>query len=146
MKTSTGASVLGILLRACAAVIAPVALSSVALAQPVPRGPLGVWINPHANVKVATVNCGGKLCGAVVWANDEAKQDARDGGVAQLIGTQLLQDYEQTGPGKWTGRVFVPDMGRTFYSTITQLDPSSLKISGCILGGWICKSQVWRRA
>jgi uncharacterized protein (DUF2147 family) len=37
-------------------------------------------------------------------------------------------------------------MGRTFYSTITRLNPQALKISGCILGGLICKAQVWHRA
>ena len=104
-----------------------------------------IWINPYNNVKVATGDCGGKLCGWVVWATPEAEQEARDGGVQQLVGTELLQNYRATGPGTWQGRVFVPDMGRTYYSTIRLLDPNSLKISGCILGGLICKSQVWRR-
>lgn len=92
-----------------------------------------------------TGNCGNNLCGWVVWATPEAIQEAKDGGVQQLIGTELLRNYHSTGPGTWQGRVFVPDMGKTYYSTITLLDPNSLKISGCILGGLICKSQIWRR-
>lgn len=105
-----------------------------------------VWINPHNNVKVETGECGGKLCGWVVWATTEAEQEARDGGVEKLVRTELLQDYRQTASDRWQGRVFVPDMGRTFYSTITRVDPRALRISGCIIGGLICKSQVWRRA
>ena len=106
---------------------------------------MGIWVNPRGSVKVKTGTCGDKLCGWVVWANPQAQQDAKDSGVEKLIGTELLQDYHPTGNGKWQGQVYVPDMGRTFYSKIEQQGPNSLKISGCILGGWICKSQVWNR-
>lgn len=104
------------------------------------------WIRPYSNVKMETSECGGKLCGWVVWATPDAEQDAREGGVQKLVGTELLQDYRQTASNRWQGRVFVPDMGRTFYSTITQIDPDALKISGCIMGGLLCKSQVWHKA
>ena len=106
----------------------------------------GTWINPRGSVKVETGDCAGRLCGWVRWANAEAVQDARDAGVRALVGTELLEGYKRTSPTSWTGRVFVPDMGRTFYSRITQLDPNALRISGCILGGLVCKSQVWHRA
>lgn len=131
-------------------------LASIALALPAPtiaqssapaapQSNHGIWIGPHNNVKVETGDCGGNLCGWIVWAAPDAEQDAREGGVAKLVGTELLQNFRRTGDSKWEGRVFVPDMGRTFYSTITRLDPASLKISGCILGGLICKSQIWHR-
>lgn len=107
---------------------------------------VGTWVNPRGTVKVQTGACGDKLCGWVVWANAEATKDAQDSGVQKLIGTELLQDYHATGSHSWQGRVFVPDMGRTFYSKIEQQGPNALKISGCILGGWICKSQVWQRS
>ena len=128
------------------AMIAPLT----AIAQPSPPVPQtqahGIWFNPHNNVKVETGDCGGKLCGWVIWATPEAEQDARDGGVQKLVGTELLQDYRQTAGNRWQGRVFVPDMGRTFYSTITREEPVTLRISGCILGGLICKSQLWHKA
>ena len=121
-----------------------------AVAQPSPPAQQSqahsTWINPYDSVEVETGDCGGKLCGWVVWATPEAEQDARDGGVQQLVGTELLQDYRQTGSNRWQGRVFVPDMGRTFYSTITRDQPGALRISGCILRGLICKAQLWHRA
>ena len=121
-----------------------------AIAQPSPSAQPSLayitWINPYSNVKVETGDCGAKLCGWVVWATPEAEQEARDGGVQKLVGTELLQDYRPTGSNRWQGRVFVPDMGRTFYSTISQVEPSTLKISGCVFGGLICKSQLWHRA
>lgn len=116
-------------------------------ATPVASGEeIGTWVNPHGSVKVQTGRCGDKLCGWVVWANQEATADAAEGGVSQIVGTTLLRNYVSTRPGNWVGEVFVPDMGHTYYSTLSQLDANQLKISGCVLGGLICKSQVWHRA
>lgn len=107
---------------------------------------VGTWINPPGTVKVTTGGCGDKLCGWVVWAAPQAQADAREGGVTQLIGTELLRDYQAVGPGRYQGTVYVPDMGKSFYSIIEQQDENSLRISGCILAGLMCKSQNWRRA
>jgi len=106
---------------------------------------IGVWINPRGTVKVETGDCAGNLCGWVVWAAPEAQADARDSGVARLIGTELLRDYHSVGAGRYEGTVYVPDMGRSFFSRIRQQNADTLRISGCILDGLICKSQDWRR-
>jgi uncharacterized protein (DUF2147 family) len=136
----------GLALALALAMTAPLPAS----AQPVSSVPQlpaqGTWVNPYNSVKVETGDCGDNLCGWVVWATPEAEQEARDGGVQKLVSTELLQNYRQIGANRWQGRVFVPDMGRSFASTITLEDPGTLKISGCILGGLICKSQLWRKA
>jgi len=113
-----------------------------AAAQP---GVAGMWINPHGTVAVRTGACGGKLCGWIVWAAQEARNDAKDSGVDPLVGVQLLSDYEAQQDGSWSGTVYVPDMGRHFSSTITQQGPNALRVKGCLIGGFICKSQVWQR-
>jgi len=115
-------------------------------AQPAVPPARTAWINPYNDVKVEIGDCDGKLCGWVVWATPEAQAEAREAGTPNLVGTQLLQNYHETGPNAWEGHVFVPDLGRTFYSTITKPDENTLKISGCVLGGLICKSQIWHRA
>lgn len=117
-----------------------------AAATPMAAEPLGVWINPRRTVKVAIRPCGEGLCGRVTWAAAEAIDDARDGGVDPLVGTELLQDYRPTGALQWQGRVFVPDLNRTFFSRIVAAGEGRLTISGCILGGLLCKSQIWTRA
>lgn len=126
--------------------IAPAASQARPQLQPLADHAAGLWINPRGSVKVATGPCGGNLCGWVVWASAEAAADARDGGVPRLIGLELLRDYRGAGPGRYYGIVYVPDMGRSFASTIDQIGPDRLKISGCVLGGLLCRSQVWRRA
>lgn len=133
-------------LRVAAALLAVALSSGPALAVSAPvRPPEGLWIGPHNNVAVRTGPCGDRLCGWVVWADDEAQSDARDGGVARLVGTELLEDYRADGPNHWRGTVFVPDMGRRFASQIDQLSPGQMRVKGCILGGLLCKSQNWTR-
>lgn len=114
--------------------------------RPAPTPVTGTWLNPRGTVAVKAGDCSGKLCGWVSWASPVALADAAAADVPHLIGTELLQNYRPAGANRWTGRVFVPDMGRTFQSTIEQIDPQHLKISGCILGGLFCKSQIWRRS
>lgn len=109
----------------------------------------GIWLNPSHSVAVRTGPCESQgnqgLCGRVVWANAKARADAQASGIAVLNGTELLQNYHQAGPATWQGTVYVPDMGRRFDSHIEPLSPDRLKISGCILGGLFCRSQVWTR-
>lgn len=110
-----------------------------------PSSPAGLWMSPHKSVVVETGACGDKLCGRIVWANGEAQGDARDAGVEHLVGTVLLQDYRPTGDGRWKGTVFVPDMAHSFASEIDTVSPEVLRVKGCILGGLLCKSQLWTR-
>lgn len=114
-------------------------------AAPVGDRPDGLWLNPRNSVAVRTGPCGDRLCGWVVWADAQARADALDSGVSQLVGTRLLEDYRPDGRHQWSGTVYVPDMGRHFASYIEQTSPRQLKIRGCILGGLLCRSQLWTR-
>jgi uncharacterized protein (DUF2147 family) len=105
----------------------------------------GTWINPKRTVTVVTSQCGQLLCGTVISATPEVQAVAKKAGAPPLVGSKLLRDYRQTGKDKWQGKVFVPDRNASYYSTIKQLNANQLKISGCILGGLLCKSQVWER-
>ena len=120
------------------------AASTSAIPQPA-LSPIGVWQNPKGTLRVRTQLCGALLCGNIIWASPKAMADARDAGVSSLIGTELLSDYRHSGTGRWTGQVYVPDQGRRFYSTIEQKGPNDIRISGCILGGLLCKRQDWTR-
>lgn len=110
-----------------------------------PTGVHGTWINPKRTVTVVTSPCGQLLCGTIVSATPEVQAIAKKAGAPPLVGSKLLRDYRQTGKDKWQGKVFVPDRNASYYSTIKQLNANQLKISGCILGGLLCKSQIWTR-
>lgn len=128
------------------AVMAMSALATSAAEAETMRGePDGLWLNPHNSVAVHTGACGERLCGWIVWANSEAISDAKDSGVSNLIGIRLLENYTPAGRRAWAGTVYVPDMGRRFASRIEEVSASTLRVKGCILGGLICKSQMWTR-
>jgi uncharacterized protein (DUF2147 family) len=105
----------------------------------------GVWSNPQNSVHVRAHRCGSSMCGTVIWASEKAKQDARKGGTAELIGAQLFQNFVKESATVWRGKVFVPDINKTFSGTISLIDDRHLKGQGCLLGRVLCKSQVWTR-
>jgi len=105
----------------------------------------GVWVNPKNSIAVRTEACGGRLCGYVVWLSAKATADAKESGVANPIGAEVLRDYRPGADGAWHGIVYVLDMGRSFRSTLTEVDPNDLRISGCLLGNLFCRSQTWHR-
>lgn len=106
---------------------------------------LGIWTNPHRTIDIRTEDCGGHLCGTIVAAAPEAVQDAHDAGIDRLIGLSLLRDYRRVSDTRWEGIVYVPGMGRTFSSHIVKVAPDTLRISGCLVGQYLCRSQDWTR-
>jgi uncharacterized protein (DUF2147 family) len=121
------------------------AAAAVAAQAPAESPMYGVWLNHAGNVKVETKPCGQFLCGTVVWASPQALKEAKAAGTDNLVGMQLLKSYRPTPKGEWEGKVFVPDLKRTFYSRLYRLSDDKIRISGCILGGLICKYQTWTR-
>ena len=110
-------------------------------------GIYGTWSNPGGSVIVRTAPCGGAVCGRVVWATPKAREDAaRKGGVRQLLGLEVLRGYRPSGPHRWEGRAFVPDIGDEFASEMVQTGPNEIEVNGCRFGGLVCKKQVWHRA
>jgi uncharacterized protein (DUF2147 family) len=126
------------------AALAVLLIAATPLPQPSPLQ--GTWRNPKGTVEVSIGSCDAGLCGTVIAASAAAIADARDSGYPSLVGMQLLHDYRADGPRKWQGMIFVPDLGRNFSSHIELVDADHLRVSGCLLGKLICKSQLWRRS
>jgi len=110
-----------------------------------PEGTYGIWSNPKGSVHVEVRPCGDAACGFVVWANAKAQADARKGGTENLIGLQIFRDFERESDGSWKGKVFVPDLNRTFSGGAIPIDARTLRTRGCIFAGLGCKSQIWTR-
>jgi uncharacterized protein (DUF2147 family) len=102
------------------------------------------WRNPSNSVHIRITPCGDdRMCGTVIWASDKAKADARRGGTDKLVGANLFREFRQVAPGQYKGRVFVPDMNRTFSGQM-RVEGNAMIGKGCVLG-FICKSQTWTR-
>ena len=104
----------------------------------------GAWKNPKGSVHLDIRPCNAEVCGFVIYASANADADARKTTGKPLVGQQLLRDFRPDRNG-WRGKVYVPDMDRTFAGSARLLDDDRLEAKGCVLGGLICKTQVWRR-
>jgi uncharacterized protein (DUF2147 family) len=119
--------------------------SAAMLVQPGQFDPQGQWRNPQGSVIVSLAPCGQALCGVVDWASESAKADARRGGTEELVGTQVLSQFTPKAPGRWRGRLFVPDLNKRPKAEMRLLGPDQLKVTVCGAIGLVCKSQVWTR-
>ena len=120
-------------------------LLSLALSVAAPQPDVSVWRNPHDSVHIRFEPCGDQMCGTVVWASDKAQADAKKGSTAPLIGTRIFRDFHAVKPNVWRGKVYVPDIAKTFGGTVT-IDGDRMIGKGCLIAGRIgCKSQTWSR-
>ena len=106
---------------------------------------IGTWRNLRDTMHIEIRHCGESVCGKVVWASDQAIADARRGGTRDLIGTQVFRDFRRDSAGNWRGKVFVPDLNRTFSGTIVLVDHNTLKGAGCLVGRLLGKAKVLDR-
>lgn len=124
-------------------------LASLALAAQLSAEPAGItgdWTNPRETVAIRIAPCGDALCGRVIWAAQSAKDDARRGGTAELVGTEILKGFVADDSNGWRGRIFIPDLGQTAKARLRRNGPNEIEVSGCRLAGIICRTQLWRRA
>jgi uncharacterized protein (DUF2147 family) len=127
------------------ATLATLALLAAAAAQ-APSEPSieGRWKSPGGNSIIELAPCGSEMCGTVAWASASAKQ-ASAKVTDQLVGTQLLTGLEQDKDGQWRGKLFIPDKNMRVTAKIQLVSAEQLKVSGCAVGGALCKSALWNR-
>ena len=101
---------------------------------------------------VRITDCGdGTPCGVLVWfdpTKTRERTDARNPDHTvrgrPLIGTILIKGFERHGPAWRRGRLYNPEDGKTFTSTL-QLAPdrNHLRVTGCL--GPFCQTKIWTR-
>jgi uncharacterized protein (DUF2147 family) len=104
----------------------------------------GVWQSEKTDdgryLQIEVHPCAGdaaKVCGTVVGAFGGARQDS--------IGKPIIWDMVPDGPGAWDdGKIWKADEDKVYASSM-KLQGDTLVVSGCVLGGLICKSQRWPR-
>jgi uncharacterized protein (DUF2147 family) len=99
---------------------------------PSANSPLGVWLTEEKEGKVRIEECGPNICGYSV--DKKSNQN----------GEQVLINMKP-GKDKWSGRIFDPNSGSTYDSTIALKGTDSLRVQGCAFGGMFCGGQTWTR-
>ena len=96
------------------------------------NSPLGVWLTEEKEGKVRIEQCGTNLCG---YSLDKKSNQN---------GEQVLINMKP-GKDKWSGRIFDPNSGSTYDSTIALKGTDGLRVQGCAFGGMFCGGQTWTR-
>jgi uncharacterized protein (DUF2147 family) len=105
----------------------------IAAAAPSATSPLGVWLTEEKEGKVRIEQCGVNLCGYSVDAKSNQNGD------------QVLINMKPGKDSKWSGRIFDPNTGSTYESTIALKGSDNLRVQGCAFGGMFCGGQTWSR-
>jgi len=111
------------------------------------RDVLGVWktaVNEKGSyIHVDIQECdGGKLCGTIIDAFRKGDVKVED---YPHKGKQMVWGMKVKGTGSWgNGGIWAPDSNKK-YSAGLKTHGRALKVTGCVAGGLICRSQYWVR-
>ena len=118
---------------AAAAAIVVTATASYAASSPI-----GVWYDETGRGAVEIADCGGNLCGKVVWIKDADNDKA--------CGMQILGGIRPAGGSVWEGGwVYDPDRERKFDVELT-LKGDKLVVLGYAGMKMFGETVVWKRA
>jgi uncharacterized protein (DUF2147 family) len=117
------------------------------------RDPLGLWLTKDRDAKVRVTDCGGSLCGTIVWLADPIDKETGKPATDKLnpdpsrrnrpmIGVRIF-GMQPAGTNRWSGPIYNADDGKTYSGSVELLDPNSLKIQGCF--GPFCNYEIWTR-
>ena len=131
-------------LLASAAIMALSAASAMA-AEP---SPLGDWLVKEGYAHIRIDNCAGKLWGIVAWEKepgfDRDNPDPTKKG-RPILGMPILLGMKPTKPNLWEGEIYNSQNGKTYDAKISMVNDGTLKLEGCVLGGWFCGGENWTR-
>ncbi len=142
---------------AAVVVLAAVGLAPVMIAPAHAADPFGTWLTGDKKGKVHIVNCGGALCGNLVWLKEPIDPDTNkpkldkhnvDAGKQSrpLLGVPIVLNMKPSGtPDKWDGQVYNAEDGNTYSGSFTLTGATTAELKGCVLGGLICKAQTWTK-
>ena len=118
--------------------------------------PTGNWLTQTGTSRIRVADCGGALCGTIVWLKEpndpdtgKPKTDKNNSDAAKrsrpLLGVQIVLGMKPAGANKWAGQVYNAEDGKTYSGNLTWSGGDSLQLQGCALGGLVCKSQTWTK-
>jgi len=137
--------------------VAAIALAVLGLAGPACADPIGTWLTENGRSRVNVADCGGALCGTIVWLKEpndpetgKPKTDKNNADAGKrsrpLIGVPIVISMRPNGSNKWSGQVYNAEDGKTYSGNLTEQGPNAVRLEGCALGGLVCKGQNWTRA
>ena len=102
-------------------------------------GPAGVWLDHTGRGAVEITDCGGRLCGRLIWLQNK--------GHGTACGVQIIGNVRPVGGGKWDGGwIYDPEARSRYDVEITPLGGGKLKVLGYAGTKALSETMIWRRA
>jgi uncharacterized protein (DUF2147 family) len=112
--------------------------------------PTGQWRVQDGTAAIRVVNCAGALWGVIAGAiggasNTDTDKNNPDPALRNrpIVGLPILIDMRPS-QGRWTGRVYNAENGKTYDANIGLVSGNVLHIEGCVLG-FLCGGENWTR-
>ena len=102
----------------------------------------GMWQTQADEGALAIVSiapCGGAFCGTIVTSYKDGAEYA-----SPNVGKQIVRSMKATGDGNYEGQVWRPANDKV-YNGKASVAGTTMKLSGCVAGGLICKAQTWTK-
>jgi uncharacterized protein (DUF2147 family) len=101
--------------------------------------PMGTWVDHSGEGAVEITDCGGKLCGRVVWLKNPANQET--------CNLQVIGNAKPSSGGKWDGGWIYDPENKTQYDVeITPMGSEKLKVFGYAGVRLFGETMTWTRA
>lgn len=125
-----------------------VAAATLMLAAPAAANdPRGTWLSQSGETRVRFADCGSQLCGTIVSASGQSRDEKNEDPALRgrsLVGVRMIT-MRANGANAWQGSLYNFQDGKTYNGRMTMPSANSMSLSGCVLGGLICRSQTWSR-
>jgi uncharacterized protein (DUF2147 family) len=139
-----------------AAVISAIVLGLLMIAPARAADPFGTWLTEDKKGKIKIVNCGGALCGNLIYIAEpidpdthQPKTDKNNKDASKqdrpLLGIPIVLGMKPAEADKWEGQVYNAEDGGTYSGSFAMTGPNTAVLKGCVMGGLLCKSQTWTR-
>jgi uncharacterized protein (DUF2147 family) len=117
--------------------------------------PEGTWVSEDGGLKVRLSDCGGELCGRVVWLNEpvdratgKPKTDKLNPDPAKrsrpLIGLKVVKGFKPIGKDEWAGMIYNADDGHSYRAYLKVEDARTARLQGCVFT-ILCRGHTWTR-
>lgn len=110
------------------------------------RDPSGTYLSESGETRVRIARCGQAYCGTIISVRGDAKDASNPDASLRgrsLVGVQMISDIRPSGEG-FTGQLYNYKDGKT-YTGKMSFAGKTMQLSGCVLGGLICRSQTWAK-
>ena len=91
---------------------------------------IGTWSWLETPYKVRVAPCGNTVCGTIIAG-------------PKNVGDQLVGGVKSDGDS-FTGKLFHPSIGQTYFIKVTVINEDKLRVSGCTAKG-VCTQSIWQR-